>query len=287
MQTITNEYYLEEINKAIEFIESNISRDIGLKEISASSNLSKYHFHRVFKSIIGNTSKNYLTRLRIEKSALLLKNTDKKIINIAFDCGYTSPETFNRAFKSHFSTTPSKFRFSIQQEVKNKQVIYQDTSLENLTVSEPKIITIEDLNLAYIRHFGDYNKVAKSFKKLMLWVNKTPTLKVNLTTLGIKHDNPDLTEEFNTRFDACILIKKEIQPKGEIGFKKIKGGKFAVFRYNGPYENFYTVYDYIYNVCLFQYGWKLRDEVTFEWYIKSPPSYKPKQFVTDFYLPIV
>ncbi|MGB0525709.1 MAG: AraC family transcriptional regulator, partial [Flammeovirgaceae bacterium] len=82
-------------------------------------------------------------------------------------------------------------------------------------------------------------------------------------------------------------ITKEIQPKGEVGYKKIKGGKFAVFRYKGPYEDFYTVYDYIYNVCLFEYNWELRDEAAFEWYIKSPPFYKPAHFVTDFYLPIV
>ncbi len=287
MRTLTNEYYLEEVNRAIEFIESNISRDIGLKEISAASNLSKYHFHRVFKSIIGNTSKNYLTRLRLEKSSYLLKNTNKKIANIAFDSGYTSPETFNRAFKSHFSTSPSQFRKSILQEVKNKQVIYQDTTLENLSVSEPEIVSIEDLNLAYIRHFGDYSKVAQPFQELMLWVVKNPALELNPTILGIKHDNPDLTKESNIRFDACVLIKKEIQPEGKIGYKKIKGGKFAVFRYTGGYEAIYSVYDYIYNVCLFQYGWELRDEVTFEWYIKSPPLYKPEQFVTDFYLPIV
>jgi AraC family transcriptional regulator len=287
MRTLTNNYYLEEVNKAIKFIESNVSDNIGLKEISASSNLSKYHFHRVFKSIIGNTSKNYLTRLRLQKSSLLLKNTTKKIKDIAFDCGYTSPETFNRAFKSQFSITPSQFRISILQEVKNKQEIYQDTSLKNLSVSEPKIVTIKDLNLAYIRHFGDYNNVAKSFQKLMLWVAENPALKLNPTNLGIKHDNPDLTEESNIRFDACLLTKKEIQPEGEIGYKKIKGGKFAVFRYSGPYETIYPVYDYIYSVCLYQYGWELRDEVTFEWYIKSPPLYMPEQFVTDFYLPIV
>lgn len=287
MRTLTNKYYLEEVNRAIEYIESNVSDGIGLKEISASSNLSKYHFHRVFKSIIGNTSKNYLTRLRLQKSSFLLKNTTKKIKDIAFDCGYSSPETFTRAFKSLFSITPSQFRISIREEVKNKQVAYLNTSLKNLSVSDPKIVTIEDLNLAYVRHFGDYSKVSISFQKLMLWASANEKLKLHPINLGIKHDNPDLAENSTIRFDACLLTKTEIKPEGEIGYKKIKGGKFAVFRYTGPYETIYSVYDYIYNVCLFQYGWELRDEVTFEWYINSPPKYTPDQLVTDFYLPIV
>ncbi|MBC6408857.1 MAG: helix-turn-helix transcriptional regulator [Ekhidna sp.] len=95
MQTQTNEYYLEAVNRAIEFIESNVEKDIKLEDISAYSHLSKYHFHRIFKFIIGNTIKDYIIRIRLEKSALLLKNTDKNIIDIAFDCGYSSPETFN------------------------------------------------------------------------------------------------------------------------------------------------------------------------------------------------
>jgi len=94
MQKQTKEYYLEAINRAIEFIESNTSNNISLEELAEYSFLSKYHFHRIFKSIIGDTAKEYLTRLRLEKSALLLKNTEKAVNDIAYECGYTSPETF-------------------------------------------------------------------------------------------------------------------------------------------------------------------------------------------------
>jgi AraC-like DNA-binding protein len=79
MKTPVNEYYFEAINRSIEFIETNANKDISLEDISAYSYLSKYHFHRIFKSIIGDTAKEYLTRLRLEKSALLLKNSDKEI----------------------------------------------------------------------------------------------------------------------------------------------------------------------------------------------------------------
>ncbi|MEN1783851.1 MAG: GyrI-like domain-containing protein [Bacteroidota bacterium] len=265
----------------------NTSNNITLEELAAYAFLSKYHFHRIFKSIIGDTAKEYLTRLRLEKSALLLKNTKKEVNDIAYECGYTSPETFNRAFKSYFSVNPSVFRESAKQEVANKKVIHEETSLESLSLSQPKIVELSDLNLAYIRHFGSYDKVGKSFQRLMLWATKNLILKLKPNTLGIVHDNPDLTEEPNIRFDACLLVSKEIQPKGEIGYKKIKGGKFAVFRYKGSYDSFYPVYDYIYNVCLFEQKWKLRDEPALEWYVKSPPFYKPENLITDFYLPIV
>lgn len=287
MQKETKAYYLEAINRAIEFIETDPSEKINLDEIAEYAFLSKYHFHRIFKSIIGNTTKEYLTRLRLEKSAQLLKNSAKSVNEIAYECGYTSPETFTRAFKSFFSTTPTLFRESAQQEIENKQKIYAEVNFNSLNLTPPKIVERADINLAYIRHFGSYNKVAKSYQQLMLWATKNLVLKLKPTTLGIVHDDPSLTDEPKIRFDACILVAKEIQPKGEVGYKKIRGGKFAVFRYKGPYEHFHTIYDYIYNVCLFDYKWSLRDEPALEWYIKSPPFYKSENFVTDFYLPIV
>ena len=287
MQKEVSAVYLEAINRAIEFIESNSGKNIRLEEISDYAYLSKFHFHRIFKSVIGQTAKDYLTRLRLEKSAGLLKNTNTPINQIAYECGYGSPETFNRAFKAYFSTTPSKFRATTKQEIANKAVAYSGTTLENLHVSAPKVVEKPDLNLAYIRHFGSYENIDKSFQHLFLWAAKHLVLKIKPTTLGIVYDNPELTEADHLRFDACILVTKATKPKGDIGFKKIKGGRFAIFRYEGPFETFYPVYDYIYNVCLFENKWRLRDEPAIEWYINSPPFYKPKVLVTDFCLPIV
>ena len=72
MKTETKNSYLERKNKAIAYIESNSTTDIQLKDISIQANLSQYHFHRVFKSITGNTIKDFLKRIRLEKSALKL-----------------------------------------------------------------------------------------------------------------------------------------------------------------------------------------------------------------------
>ena len=288
MRTDTKNSYLESINKAIAFIESNSTTDIQLKDIATQAALSQYHFHRVFKSLTGDTTKDFLTRLRLEKAALKLKHSQNDIGQIAFDCGYENHETFTRAFKDYFGLTPLEYRNSIAELTTNKQNEYgkANIDLNALNVQGPVIKTIPDLHLAYIRHTGSYDKVGSSFQKLMFWAATHLVLKLKPVTIGIVHDNPDLTSEQYTRFDACVLLSKEIKPSGEIGYKKIEGGKFAVFTYKGAYEGFYPVYDYIYNVCLFDNKFDLADKPALEWYIKSPPFYKPENFVTDFYVPI-
>lgn len=288
MRTDTKNSYLESINKAIAFIENNSATDIQLKDIAVKANLSQYHFHRVFKSLTGDTTKDFLTRLRLEKAALKLKHAQNDIGQIALDCGYQNHETFTRAFKDYFGLTPIEYRSSIAALTINKQKEYEKANIDlsTLHVQGPVFKTIPDLHLAYIRHTGSYDKVGSSFQRLMFWAAGHLALKLKPVTIGIVHDNPDLTAEPYIRFDACVLLSKEIKPNGEIGYKKIEGGKFAVFTYKGAYENFYTVYDYIYNVCLFDMKVELADKPALEWFIKSPPFYKAENFVTDFYVPI-
>ena len=229
-----------------------------------------------------------MLRLKIERAANKLRHSKDSIGQIAFENGYENHETFTRAFKKYFLLTPQEYRDTTQQIVIRKQTDYQakEISLEKLQVNEPTLQHLPDLHLAYIRHTGSYGKVANSFQRLMIWAATHLILKLKPTTLGIVHDNPDLTDEEKIRFDACVIVSKAVKPKGEIGYKKIEGGKFAVFRYKGAYENFYTVYDYIYNVCVFKMGWELEDKPALEWYIKSPPFTKPENYITDFYLPI-
>ena len=284
----TQEVYIESINKAIQFVENNLDRKILLKDIAREALLSEYHFHRIFKSFTGETIKDFQQRLKIERAAIRLKHSKDAIGQIAFDSGYENHETFTRAFKRYFQLTPQEYREAIQKVTIKKQSDYKDNSLSlySLQVEEPKVKFLPDLHVAYVRHTGSYNQVASSFQRLMLWAATHLVLKLKPVTLGIVHDNPDLTDEEKIRFDACVIVSKPIKPKGEIAYKKIQGGKFGIFRYKGAYENFYTVYDYIYNVCLFEKGWELADKPAIEWYIKSPPFYKPENYLTDFCVPI-
>lgn len=285
----TSEKYIECINRATHFIEENLDQPIFLADIAREAFLSEYHFHRIFKSLTGETVKGFVSRLKIERAAQRLKHTQDDIGRIALEHGYEDHETFTRAFKRYFLCTPLEYRETIQTVVLQKQKGYQENvmSLDQLQVEEPVIKHVSAIQLAYVRHVGSYDQVAASFQKLMIWAASRLALKWKPTTLGIVHDDPELTAEEQIRFDACVVVNKPIQAKGEIGYKKIEGGKFAVFRYRGAYENFYTVYDYIYHVCLAEKGWELANKPALEWYIKSPPFHKPENYVTDFYVPVL
>ncbi|HEU4496463.1 MAG TPA: AraC family transcriptional regulator, partial [Flavobacterium sp.] len=106
----TRQIYLESLNRAIEFIENNLAQKILLKDIAREAFLSEYHFHRIFKSLTGETAKEFLLRLKIEKAAIRLKHSKEDIGLVALESGYENHETFTRAFKRHFNQTPQEYR---------------------------------------------------------------------------------------------------------------------------------------------------------------------------------
>ncbi|GAA0761628.1 helix-turn-helix transcriptional regulator [Clostridium sartagoforme] len=98
------------IKKSIEYIELNLMQKIELKDIADNVFLSKYHFHRVFHSVVGEPVAEYIRRRRLMESANELLNTDDKIIDIAFKYQFSSQEVFSKAFKRLYGISPREFR---------------------------------------------------------------------------------------------------------------------------------------------------------------------------------
>ena len=72
--------------------------------------LSKYHFIRVFKRIMGTTPYNYLTNYRINNAKILLKTTDLSVYEIAERCGFSDTSNFIVQFKKHTGQKPLEYR---------------------------------------------------------------------------------------------------------------------------------------------------------------------------------
>jgi len=95
------------------FILAENHRNISLKEVAETANMSKEAFCRFFKERTGKTYTEFLNELRIHKSCHLLQETDLSISQIAYQTGFQNLSYFNRAFKKYILTTPKSFRKQI------------------------------------------------------------------------------------------------------------------------------------------------------------------------------
>lgn len=122
--------YLKKINRCIEFIELNLKNELILQTIAQQSGLSLYHCHRIFSGLTGYSLKEYIRKRRLSNAAVELINSKKRIIDLAYDYGYETPESFSRAFKQLFSVNPSIYRKRIPYiKLVDKIDIYENKSI--------------------------------------------------------------------------------------------------------------------------------------------------------------
>lgn len=93
-----------------EIIEKNVYANLTVSELAYLSGMSEATFKRKFSSIFHQSPAKYLLERKLARAKALLQVKSKPISEIAYECGFTSPSSFNRAFKKNFNTTPSEFR---------------------------------------------------------------------------------------------------------------------------------------------------------------------------------
>ncbi len=120
-KTSTREDYSKRINIIIEYINNHLTDDIDLEILAGIANFSPYHFHRIFKAFLGEPVGAFITRMKIEAAARLLRYSDMPVQEIAYKVGYDVPSSLSKAF--------GKFNIEVQSADRcNLNNLYLKTS---------------------------------------------------------------------------------------------------------------------------------------------------------------
>ncbi|RKE95166.1 AraC family transcriptional regulator [Ichthyenterobacterium magnum] len=275
--------YQQNLNLVIDYIHNNLDQKIDIKTLAEISCFSPFHFHRITRALLGEPIGAYISRTRIETAAKMLGYSTSSIETIAYNVGFETPSSLSKAFKNHFGVSPSHYRTDKHHIIKTMNIMKT-----TLNIKKPKITTIEDKQCLYYRMHGAYQTLdyAEAWQKLWNEVKTQKLFTAGIQGIGQSHDDPNVTEDDKIRYDACLVIHKDAKPNGDVGVKTLKGGKFAVFQYQGSYTNFPQVYDYIFNEWLMNNDYELRDESAREHYRNDPRRTEEQKLKTDIYLPI-
>lgn len=99
-----------DILELLHAIRHRLDDDLSLEAMAARAGWSPFHFHRNFKTVTGETPKQYTLRLRLERAAGRLLTHDDSIVAVGASVGFASQEVFTRAFRRHFRCTPGEYR---------------------------------------------------------------------------------------------------------------------------------------------------------------------------------
>lgn len=93
-------------------IQNNFFSSLSVEELAHLCSMSVSSFKRKFQEVFQDSPHRYLTQKKLEKAFQLITQSERRITDIAFDCGFESISTFNRAFKKAYRQSPSHFRMS-------------------------------------------------------------------------------------------------------------------------------------------------------------------------------
>ncbi len=103
----TDEKFLQ---RTLEIIETNIANPgFGVQKLAAEMCVSRSLLHKKLTAIVDLSANDFITLIKLKKSALLLLNSNLSISEIAFEAGFNDPKYFSRCFKKHFGKSPSEY----------------------------------------------------------------------------------------------------------------------------------------------------------------------------------
>jgi AraC family transcriptional regulator len=250
--------YRSRLNRTIDYIQNHYDEDLNLTKLAEVACFSKFHFHRIFRAMVGETLNDFVQRIRLEKSVqMLTTDLNKSITDIALDCGFSCSQNFAKLFKARYGITPSIFRREFNWDdwktkmrnlkgvnkddlqpadaflydtYHNKRQLPIDKIVDKRCVLQVKIENLPDLHVAYIRYRGPYNHktIDPVSRQLLQWSNPRGMTENNSIFLGVIWSKPGITPDDKLIYDACIIVPESIKADRWVDIQVLPGGKFAI-----------------------------------------------------------
>lgn len=301
--------YVRRVCTAMDYISARLADNPTLDEIAEAAAFSKFHFHRVFKGVTGETVAEFTRRLRLERSAQhLLFDINRDVTDIAFAVGFSSSQNFATAFRKHFGQSPSEFRAAhAEQQSKKSNNEGNASNAESASMSylsnwinerwpdfersQTMNVEVKDLpayHVAYARHIGPYGEEASgdAWGRLMQWAGPRGFAMMGGKMIGICWDSPELTPPDKIRYDACICVPEGTETTGDIATQQIAGGKYAVYHTEVTSDEFGDAWNKMMCEWMPQSGYQPDDRPGYEVYLNHADMHPEKKWMLEIHVPV-
>ncbi|MDF2533296.1 MAG: hypothetical protein K0Q65_2877 [Clostridia bacterium] len=231
--------WIQRMNKAISYIEDNLTSDIDYEVAAKLTCCSVYHFQRMFSFILDVPISEYIRRRRLTLAALELRNKDIKVIDLALKYGYDSPDSFTCAFHNLHGVTPTQARnmsaqlkayprisffISIKGDV---EMNYRFVEKEAYTVFGKSItIGLNDDPYEVIPKFWVDFQEDGTYQKICRTAGFEPYSGKLLNSAAYDFNNVDL---YKNKYMINTLLPQGIEPPKEFNTLTIPSLKWVVF----------------------------------------------------------
>jgi AraC family transcriptional regulator len=306
MRPETRSFYELAVERAAARVVAGLDEALDLQALARAAGLSPFHFHRVFRGLLGETVVELHRRLRLERAAYTLGHGDAPVTEVAFDAGYETHESFTRAFRDRYDCSPSEFRenrtrageraarprriqlaagsgIHFTPEPAPLRIHFVSQGGANMKV---EIKEMPELRLGSVRHVGPYNRITEAFGRLHDIAARASLHGPDATLLAIYHDDPEITPAAELRSEAAITLPRGAAVPRGLEERRLRAGRYACTTHVGPYEQLGDAWVRLIGDWLPRSGHRMRDAESFELYRNTPADTKADELVTELYVPI-
>ncbi|WP_114287476.1 AraC family transcriptional regulator [Candidatus Halocynthiibacter alkanivorans] len=267
--------YENRMMRVLDYIHQNPAGDLSLDALADVAALSRFHWHRVFAAITGETCAQAVRRVRLHLGSAKLVHSAASVDQIARDVGYSSVQSFSRAFSESYGMAPNQFRQRGDMTsplLKVRKGQYPMFPVE--------INTLEAGVLAGLVHQGSYFEIGSSFEKVAAVVAARNLWPQTRGMAAAYWQDPSAVAESELRSFAGVKWTGEAVPEG-LERHEVAAGRYAVMHYKGPYAGLRAAYDHLFGVWLPASGEAPGDQPCLEVYLNDPRETAPDDLLTD------
>ncbi len=236
---------LEKMNGALNYIEENLTEDIDFKEVARLACCSEYHFKRMFSFLAGVTLSEYIRRRRLTLAAFELNSSSIRIIDAAVKYGYSSADSFTRAFQSLHGITPSEARSKGQPLKAFPRMTFQLSikggSEMNYRIEEKEAFRIVGIMKTVPIIFNGVNpEIAAMYQSLNEEMIKDLKALSNIEPMGIISASTNFSEERMEEkggLDHYIGVATTRECPDNFAQLEVPASTWAVFEAVGPFPD--------------------------------------------------
>lgn len=243
--------------------------------------MSRFHWHRVWHAMTGETCADAVRRIRMHRAAHWLVLEKWPIADIASRIGYPNLQSFTRVFREAYGLTPAAFRTrgNITSPLHPRNQGARTMFPVSITQSPAR-------RLFAVRHKGPYPEINRSFEKLTAIVAARQLWPHAKGMVGVYYDDPSAVAAADLNSHAGLEVDGSVALPDGLDEVLLPGGKTAVLRFRGHYSGLPAAYDYLYGVWLPGSGQEAADSPPYEDYVNSPMDTAPDDLLTDVCLPL-
>ncbi|MGL6209083.1 MAG: AraC family transcriptional regulator [Paracoccaceae bacterium] len=273
--------YEKRMHRVLDHIHDNPGGDLSLDALADVAAMSRFHWHRVFHAMQGETAAQAVRRIRLHRASVLLVHGPAPVAAVAKSVGYPNVASFTRAFVEGYGVSPTIFRNRGELRPFSPRHIPEVMIMYPIEIrNDPK------RRLAAMPHAGAYHEIGRAFEKLSATMAARDLFPHAGAMVAAFYDDPSAIPAADLRSHAGFEMSGDVALAAPLEEVTLPAGPQGVLTYTGPYAGLPAAYDQLYSVWLPKSGREPADSPSFEIYRNSPMDTAPEALITEICVPL-